>query len=624
MKLKHSLLFILLLVQIPQPLSGKARQQEPTWKNFPTKKLDWSRSTGKNRENPARKISRERLLNQVESKWLPPEIRGNEDRAIDVLLQETPVEKKLRQIILPKICFINTPLRDAVEMLNDLSVELDPAGLGVNMVLLDQPVDGTNVFLTLRESSLEKILDYMTQSVGYEYDTEGDTVLLSCSEKDKKRLLTKVFPISRAAVVRLTNLREMGSSADPQQRTEREECLLRSFFERSGLAFDIQGSNIAFDGSNLIVTQTRKNLQRVEKLLKNYQKIQQVEIEIKFLEVQQSALNEWQFKLLGTHKERSTFGSSSQKGSSVRSLEEAFSTQSFTNGDGQIVINPGSSSQKQVYNYPNRPPMMPNRAQLGENSTPLLDLLGVINHVNVNTVLRALEQQAGSDLMSAPKITVLSGKTAQIVVAQEFRYPQEYGETHSSGGVGVSENNIIYSGGVTITAGTPRNFTVRNVGVEMSVTPIVEAENRISLQLEPSVTEFEGFVEYGGSNVAIANGSTVMVPSGFFQPIFSTRRIQTEVTIENGATVVMGGLTREEIKEVRDRVPVLGKLPLVGHFFRSHGITSQKRNLLIFVTAKLIDLQGGDYLEGEIVHVQQPIRSKSATIPQHGGPITRH
>jgi general secretion pathway protein D len=204
--------------------------------------------------------------------------------------------------------------------------------------------------------------------------------------------------------------------------------------------------------------------------------------------------------------------------------------------------------------------------------------------------------------MSAPKVTVLSGKTAEIVVAQEFRYPEEYDAILSS--VGTSSGTLSgSSAGVTITAGTPRNFKTRNIGVEMRVTPIVEADDRISLRLEPSVTEFEGFIEYGGSSVAVSGNSTVTVPSGFFQPIFSTRRIATEVTIDNGATVVMGGLTREEVKAVRDKIPILGDIPLLGKLFRSRGQSSQKRNLLIFVTARLSDSPNFDGRDGEIVRV---------------------
>jgi len=126
------------------------------------------------------------------------------------------------------------------------------------------------------------------------------------------------------------------------------------------------------------------------------------------------------------------------------------------------------------------------------------------------------------------------------------------------------------------------------------VTPTVEEDDHsISLDLNPRVTEFDGYVEFGGSSVAISGGTTVTVPSGFFQPIFSVRDISTRVTIWDGATLVMGGLTREEVKHVNDKVPVLGDLPLLGHLFRSKSESAQKRNLLIFVTANLVNPGGG-------------------------------
>jgi len=82
------------------------------------------------------------------------------------------------------------------------------------------------------------------------------------------------------------------------------------------------------------------------------------------------------------------------------------------------------------------------------------------------------------------------------------------------------------------------------------------------------------------------------VPSGFYQPIFSTREVSTKVTLWDGATLVMGGLTREEVKTVRDKVPFLGSIPGLGRLFSSEGETTQKRNLLIFVTANLVSPGG--------------------------------
>jgi general secretion pathway protein D len=332
-----------------------------------------------------------------------------------------------------------------------------------------------------------------------------------------------------------------------------------------------------------VITQTGKNFERIHRILRRYGDRQQVSIEAKFIEVQEGALEELQFRLSVNNRH----GRVGNDGDVLRSLVHTFDAQGNGGGDGGIVWESLSGAATTIP-IPNRPPQFPNAVNLGQNSGPLLDLVGILDGATVGMLMRALEQQSGSDLLSAPQVTVLSGKTAEITVAQEMRYPEAYDEIQSSVG-NDSGFTASTSAGVAITAGTPRNFKTRNVGVEMSVTPFVEADGRISLQLEPSVTEFEGFVEYGGVSVAVSHGATVTVPSGFFQPIFSTRRIRTEVTIDDGATVVMGGLTREEIKEVRDKVPLLGDIPVLGKLFRSKGTSSQKRNLLIFVTARLVD-----------------------------------
>jgi general secretion pathway protein D len=251
------------------------------------------------------------------------------------------------------------------------------------------------------------------------------------------------------------------------------------------------------------------------------------------------------------------------------------------------------SAGQQALNLPiiNNAPSIPGTAALGAAASALASVTGVIGEFDVNAVVRALAQKQGTDLLSAPKVTVLSGNPATITVAQELRYPQSFGQTQSQVGTGSASGGG--SAGVAITAGTPQEFTTRNVGVELKVTPTVEEDDySISLDLNPKVTEFDGFVEYGGPSVAISGNTTVNVPSGFYQPIFSVRDISTKVTIWDGATLIMGGLTREEVKKVSDKVPVLGDIPLLGQLFRSKGESAQKRNLLIFVTANLLSPGG--------------------------------
>jgi type II secretory pathway component GspD/PulD (secretin) len=76
------------------------------------------------------------------------------------------------------------------------------------------------------------------------------------------------------------------------------------------------------------------------------------------------------------------------------------------------------------------------------------------------------------------------------------------------------------------------------------------------------------------------------------RPIFKTRKVHTTVTIEDGSTIAMGGLIKEQLETFKDSVPLLGKIPLLGRLFRSEGERSTKRNLLIFVTASQVNASG--------------------------------
>ena len=404
--------------------------------------------------------------------------------------------------------------------------------------------------------------------------------------------------------------------------------------------FELPGASLAFDGEQLIVTQTRQNLDRMRAILRNYSEVKQVEIEAKFLEVAQSNLDELGFDwgltkyknkqgvLVGTpellkdgesqvyrksdgtltldptdstdnavvigqatiqpivggvpgYETKDTVGNASLAGRSLADSFSANTSASTITIDGQTVAS-------------NSPPSLPNVTDLASGAAQLLtNSWTVTNGLDLDLAIRALSRKTGSDLMSAPKVTVLSGKRATINVGQEFRYPESYGDIEST--ASSSGGGSTLGGGnaaISITAGTPEDFVTRNVGVELAVTPNVENDDTISLVLEPKVTEFEGFVEYGGPSVALTGNTTVSVPAGFYQPIFSVREISTEVTVFDGATLVMGGLTRDEVKTVSDKVPVLGDIPGVGRLFRSEGETRQKRNLLIFVTANLVSPGG--------------------------------
>ncbi|MEY3773888.1 MAG: hypothetical protein RLZZ129_668 [Verrucomicrobiota bacterium] len=557
--------------------------------------------------------TRGQLLAEVDRSWQRPEVFQERLPSAAGAHAGAPLARKLEEIILPNVSFTRMEIGRVVSALSAAAEEFDAttaAPRGVNIVLLDPADKRPTVTLTLRNTNLKRVLDFVTESVGYQYEVQADAVVVRPGG-EASALETAFFPVSRATVLRMTGLggapaarqvdpfSSAGASNDPPAGSEAQA--MRGFLQQAGVNFEtVTGSSLAYDGSAIIVTQSARNLERIRNILNRYNDIRQVEIEAKFMEVQEGALEElgisWS---AATRAAQQNAGARATYLTSNRSLAAAFTNtvssqqgrivrpESITvNSDGEVVVNP-------ELNIPiiNNAPQLPGSTYLGVGANALANIMGVIGEFDVNAIVRALAQKQGTDLLSAPKVTVLSGNPATMTVAQELRYPQSFGQTQSQVGTGSASGGG--SAGVTITAGTPQEFTTRNVGVELKVTPTVEEDDySISLDLNPRVTEFDGFVEYGGPSVAVSGSTTVTVPSGFYQPIFSVRDISTKVTIWDGATLIMGGLTREEVKKVNDKVPVLGDLPLLGRMFRAKGESTQKRNLLIFVTANLMSPGG--------------------------------
>jgi general secretion pathway protein D len=579
-----------------------------------------------------REKTRAQLLEEVAKSWQRPGIYQERPRETDQAAAVAPLQKKLNEIILPAVSWTLAPIGQVVASLSAISEEFDTGTVGgpkgVNVVLLDPTNKNPTVSLTLRNASLKRVLDFVTEGIGYQYEVQADAVVVRPGG-ETSTLETQFFPVTRATVLRMSGMGTGGGASgtggrDPYSPsgpaatepaiTGGEAASMRAFLQQAGVSFTVEGSSLAYDGSAIIVTQTARNNERIRNILARYNDVRQVEIEAKFMEVQEGALEElgvtWNLSRRGVPQVNPATGApvldangrqvfvpreTYTSGNVNRSLIGAFPSTANTNAlvikDPAITTSATDPNQTQgQLRVPVAPTNIPGAVQLAATANAVANIVGFVGEFDVSAAVRALSQRQGTDLLSSPKLTVLSGNPATITVAQELRYPQSYGEIQSQVGTGAVAGG---AAGVTITAGTPQEFTARNVGVELKVTPTVEEDDySISLDLNPRVTEFEGFVEYGGPSVAISGTTTVTVPPGFYQPIFSVRDISTKVTIWDGATLVMGGLTREEVKKVNDKIPFFGDIPLVGRLFRSKGESAQKRNLLIFVTANLVSPGG--------------------------------
>jgi len=213
-----------------------------------------------------------------------------------------------------------------------------------------------------------------------------------------------------------------------------------------------------------------------------------------------------------------------------------------------------------------------------------LSLRGILTEPEFQFIWHAIDQSDWSELLSVPRITTISGQQAQIEVVQELTYPTEYDtETINIGGGFGGTTNMI-SGEVFMV--TPGNWEKRDVGIIFNVTPQVSADGKmITLVLMPEVSDLVKWLNYGNELYPIQ------------QPIFETRNLTTTVHVNDGETIVLGGLITDKTTTYEDKVPLLGSIPFIGRFFRSHAETSSKANLVIFVTARLITSRGTELAE---------------------------
>lgn len=152
-------------------------------------------------------------------------------------------------------------------------------------------------------------------------------------------------------------------------------------------------------------------------------------------------------------------------------------------------------------------------------------------------------------------------------------------------------------------------------GPILDVVPDVLADGyTINLTLIPSLIEFSGYETPPSLGSFSSTGlNVVLLPTAL--PEFSVREVTTTVNVWDGQTVVLGGLVDSTIMETEDSVPVLGEVPIIGRLFQSKTKVEQKRNLMIFVTATMIDPAGNR------VHSDDELPFAQANIPPQPTPL---
>jgi len=575
---------------------------------------------------------------------------GNSTSGVDLRAKN---RRKLQNIIIPTINFQSTTLAEALEFLRirskseDKTPGLAPNQRGVNLLIRAQKsaVAGDTSYaekqideLILNRAPLGEVLKYLAEATGMRVKIEEYAVLLVPTSEITADLYTRSFRVPPSFIPPADQAAGGGGGAeiDPFAgggatggASVKPRLKAKDYLISLGVPFP-EKATANFDGrtSTLTVRNTSQAMELIEAIVEQatLNQPKQVSIETKFVEVQQRNGKELGFDwLMGPSMNSDGVimaGGASGNGVPANAANYAL-LDPLTGIGGREPLplgrNPVTAGNRTgdfgVTRNAIDSILNTSIADVGNDSVApgVLTVAGLLTEPQFQVVMRALDQKKGTDLLSAPSITTRSGLPGRIEIIREFIYPTEYdppqlpnqvGNFNNGGGVNppvppLPGANPAEVTGFPVTPATPTAFEKRNVGVTLEVDPTVSPSGyTIDLNLVPEVVEFEGFINYGNPITSPAIDGlgrptqVIITENRIEMPIFSTRRVKTQVTVWDGRTVAIGGLIREDVQDIEDKVPIFGDIPIAGRLFKTVSEDRFKRNLMVFVTARLIDPSG--------------------------------
>ncbi|MHB8814341.1 MAG: type IV pilus secretin PilQ [Steroidobacteraceae bacterium] len=424
--------------------------------------------------------------------------------------------------------FQDISVRAVLQLLADAS--------GQNIVVSDS-VSGS-VTLRLQNVPWDQALAIILQTKGLGQRREGNVILVAPQAELAAR--EKADLAAQHSVQELEPLR-----SEYLQINYAKAADLAALIKSQNNSLLSKRGNVAVDDrtNTLLLQDTPENLDQINRLVARLDvPVRQVEIEARVVLVNDDFERQLGARLgltnafaNGSNGVITTTGTAAGEDTMVGSAINNLAT---TGKVGPISVPTGSSGFPERYNV-NLPVGTPDGSLA----------VGILSGAHlVDLELSAAEAETEAKDISSPRVITANQKQATIMQGVEIPYQQ----SASSGATSISFKNAV---------------------LQLQVTPQITPDNRIILDLDVRDDEVgQVVVESGGVNV----------------PAIDTREVTTQVLVNDGQTVVLGGILTTNDSNVVNKVPWLGDIPLLGNLFKNTDRTNKKDELLIFVTPKII------------------------------------
>ncbi len=411
----------------------------------------------------------------------------------------------------------------------------------LNIVIPDTLQGRTSI--KLRDVTWRQIFKVILTPVGYTF-VEDDNIIkiVSIESLAQEPVTTEVFLINYA----------------------KAEDILKSL---APLIDAAAGGKSVVDARNnaLVITERPSQLSKMRPIIEKLDRVTaQVMIESKFIEVSNRDLKNigvnWaslQGYGVGVGEMERSYEDEDTKESENTSNNERTDTTSSNLTNTTSIVNGVPTVSSVNTNQTGSTSSLEQLMNLTSGSNLTKTTTAVFSADDFRVVLSALQTMNDTKLVSNPTVVTLNNTEAEILVGD--KYPIATPEFNPESG------QITY------------DVTPQDIGVILKVTPQVNAQGFIKLQVQPEVSSLNG---------------TVTIPGGAEYPIVATRTAKTQVSLRDGYTMGIGGLMEQSITKGESKVPVLGDIPLLGRLFRSNTKGDNARNMLIFITARSISPDG--------------------------------